>query len=61
MKRIILEDGKIPQFEEQWTVGEVTQMADALMGWVNSLTVNVTKSKSAPKIEEDIDKNEIDE
>jgi hypothetical protein len=41
MKRIILEDGKPPQFVGQWTVGEVLAMADALARWVQSLAVNV--------------------
>ena len=41
MRKIILEDGKPPQFMGQWTVGEVLQMADALARWVQSLAVNV--------------------
>lgn len=40
MKRIILEDGKPPKFDGQWTVGEVLQMAEALARWVQSLAVS---------------------
>lgn len=38
-KRIILEDGQLPAFDGQWTVGEVLAMADALARWVQSLAV----------------------
>ncbi len=40
MKRIILEDGKPPTFDGQWTVGEVLAMAEALARWVRSLAVS---------------------
>lgn len=40
MKRIILEDGKPPEFIGQWTVGEVLQMAQQLAGWVERLQVS---------------------
>jgi len=47
MKRIILEDGKPPEFVGQWTVGEVLQMAESLARWVQSLAVSAPPKEDA--------------
>ncbi len=39
-RRIILEDGKPPEFVGQWTVGEVLQISQQLAAWVQSLAVS---------------------
>ena len=49
MKRIILEDGKPPEFIGQWTVGEVLQMAQQLAGWVERLHVSQPTPPDAAK------------
>lgn len=48
VRRIILEDGKLPEFVGQWTVGEVLQMAQGLARWVEALAVNVEQPKPPP-------------
>jgi hypothetical protein len=52
-KRIILQDGNPPQFDGQWTVGEVLQMADALARWVQSLAVNAAPPQEPPHAAKD--------
>ena len=40
MKRIVLENNKLPEFIGAWTVGEVLQMAQQLAAWVERLQVS---------------------
>ncbi|MCA9981515.1 MAG: hypothetical protein KDD89_11790 [Anaerolineales bacterium] len=40
MRKIILEDGKPPDFVGNWTVGDVLQMAQQLAAWVERLQVS---------------------
>lgn len=49
MKRIILEDGRPPMFDGNWTVGEVLQMAQQLAAWVERLQVNTPQKQTEPE------------
>lgn len=44
-RKIILIDGaNAPQFDGQWTIGEVLAMAEALARWAQSLQVPVVSN-----------------
>lgn len=47
-KRIILEEGKLPELEGQWTVGEVITAAETLSRWVQSFHVNGQEPDKQP-------------
>lgn len=40
VRKITLIENEPPQFDGQWTVGEVLQMADGLARWVQLLAVS---------------------
>jgi hypothetical protein len=42
-KQIILQPNQPPQFVGPWTVGEIMQMAQGLIRWLESLTVTNAK------------------
>ena len=41
MKRIIIEEGKPPQIEGQWTIGEIRAAAEFLARWIDAQQVSV--------------------
>lgn len=48
IKQIVLEDGKLPFFTGQWTIGEVVNMAQQLERWVLSLQIQPTPQAQTP-------------
>lgn len=48
-KRIILEDGKPPEFSGAWMVGEVLQIAQQLAAWVERLQVSQPPAPPDPE------------
>ena len=57
-RKIILADGKLPEFVGAWTVGEVLQMAQQLAAWVEQLQVTAPEPVENIEVKHENDNKE---